>query len=181
MDKRLRWLLETCDSLTATCSPTVDQVRDYTERYYELEPQDKEWFAIRGRQARDLLTWVAQGYITVEMDDAGNWIFVKASHPSFEGKLDFSYVGYRVAAPTSSFRALVVDFAEFADAWKEDFPQMRELCMEADTIMTSDDAMWLAYERAPELLNEIAPLGTSFGSHPGGGCQGFWPEEVYDE
>lgn len=54
----------------------------------------------------------------------------------------------------------------------------------ADTKATeeqADELQWLICETLYDCMNEIAPAGCSYGSHPGDGALfGFWPDEDSD-
>lgn len=97
-------------------------------------------------------------------------------------KLDERYVGMEISSATLLTEDLIESFMEFLDATKnETHVNMEELQEELEDCKDEEDKMYFLNETLCDVLNEIAPEGTYFGSHVGdGACFGFWEPEEWD-
>ena len=96
--------------------------------------------------------------------------------------LDQTFVNESLSHTTTRQEDLIPTFADFLDAtdeWKNAEPQSaaRSLEMVDDYYVDDEAAQWILDDLF-NALDEIAPDGTYFGSHPGDGSDyGFWQFE----
>jgi len=91
-------------------------------------------------------------------------------------KLSDDYKGFTVSEATLNTVDLVESILDFLDSIG--YPETMDLREQA---LEEEDLTYFLNEDLWDLMNEIAPEGTYFGSHPGDGSLiGFWPytEEV---
>lgn len=107
--------------------------------------------------------------------------------------LDKRYIGMTLSEATMLSEDLIPSFIDFLESVAEDceiIEDVESLKEEVDKLeleentgygtyyKDQEEASWLLNEQIWDLLNDIAPDFTCFGSHPGdGACYGFWTEE----
>lgn len=107
--------------------------------------------------------------------------------------LDNRYIGMTLSEATMRKEDLIPSFMSFLEAVTEECEIQEDvalLSVEVDMLefeenprfgtyyKDQEEASWLLNEQIWDLLNDIAPDFTCFGSHPGdGACYGFWTDD----